>query len=395
MDREIEISLLKRAFEVIDGNTTDCAPQERYIPTAQYFDPEQAKIELQILAKTPVIVAHCSELAQPGDFVTLDVMGTPVVVVRQDDGSVKAMINVCRHRGARVVEEECGSKRLFSCRYHGWTYQRDGRLRLVPFAQGFEGIDRADFPLVELPAVERHGLIWALMSPGGSIDMVEYLGADLDHELADIGVETHALYRAQTFTVKCNWKVVLDGFTEVYHLATLHPDTIARTMLPNLLIVDEMGPHSRAVSPRRDIVDLRELPVEDWHIHPKSIFTYQLFPITIFSSVWNHREVWTVLPDPSDVRLCTVTARFLLPEPITTEKSQNYWDRNWEQAMRVVEQEDWVMGSNIQAGLEQAHIPELLAGRNEPVTQAFHRYIDEAVDIVKSTGSYEPAWIKR
>ncbi|RXM07774.1 Rieske (2Fe-2S) protein, partial [Citrobacter sp. AAK_AS5] len=85
-----------------------------------------------------------------------EVAGVPLLVVRQEDGTVRAFANVCRHRGARVVEEVCGNARSFRCPYHGWTYGSDGRLRAIPERAAVSGIDQSERALVPLPAEQRH-----------------------------------------------------------------------------------------------------------------------------------------------------------------------------------------------------------------------------------------------
>lgn len=118
----------------------------------------------------PVIVGHTSQLVRERDFVTHDASGTPLVVVRQADGSLRAFLNVCRHRGVRVVNSPCGNQRSFSCPYHGWTYGPDGALKGIPFRQAFDEINRDDRSLTSVPAVAHEGVVWVLPTPGADLD---------------------------------------------------------------------------------------------------------------------------------------------------------------------------------------------------------------------------------
>lgn len=103
----------------------------------------------------PVPVAHESEVPEPGSFVTVDVNGAPLLVVRQDDGSVAVLSNVCRHRGAQVETRDSGRRKMFSCPYHRWCYSRDGGIRSMPFDDGFSGVDRVDRSLLAFPSAVR------------------------------------------------------------------------------------------------------------------------------------------------------------------------------------------------------------------------------------------------
>ena len=394
MDPTMMADLARRALDLIEARSTDRAPSERSIATSTFFDPARAALEREVLEKTPVVVAHSTELVNPGDYVTTDLMGTPVLVVRQEDGSLSACVNVCRHRGSPVVDSPSGCKKLFACPFHGWTYNRDGTLRSINRPDGFTGLERADFGLIRLPIEERHGLVWVIPAPGGNLDLRTYLGETVDEQLGDNGMAGYTLYRRETFEVPANWKAVVDGFTEVYHIGSLHSGSIAGTMMTNVHAVDYLGEHARLFSAHRDLIKLRDIPTSDWDVRQYSILTYQLLPATAISNVWDHFEVWTVLPHKSDPKRAMVTAQFLIPEPITTEAAEKHWDRNWNRAMDIISNEDWDMAVRIQRCVEHSHIPEFILGRNEPVTQLFHKYVDELVDHLAEGRVYQPDWIR-
>src|SRR6202161_3526499 len=107
-----------------------------------------------------------------------------VIVARQQDGSVKSFVNVCRHRGAMLEEQERGRCRLFSCGYHRWSYHTDGSLRASTRENALGGVDRSQHGLVELPCEERHGLIWIVDRAGATIDVAAWLGPEMDAILA-------------------------------------------------------------------------------------------------------------------------------------------------------------------------------------------------------------------
>jgi nitrite reductase/ring-hydroxylating ferredoxin subunit len=108
------------------------------------------------------VVAHLDQLPEPGSFVTADAAGSPLLLVRQDDGSVRALANVCRHRGARVETEPAGRRKMFACPYHRWCYTRTGAIRSIPFDDGFAGAGRADLGLAGYPSALTGNLVWVV-----------------------------------------------------------------------------------------------------------------------------------------------------------------------------------------------------------------------------------------
>ena len=152
-----------------------------------YSSREIYELDIELIfGRHWIFVAAEAEIPEEGDYVTVELGGESVIVVRDDDGDVRAFRNVCRHRGAKVVTEEggCGATR-FKCPYHAWSYNPDGSLRGIPFEEGFDNIDRDEYGLTELPCDERHGLIWAIATPGEELYI---LYRRIAHRLSDLGV---------------------------------------------------------------------------------------------------------------------------------------------------------------------------------------------------------------
>jgi phenylpropionate dioxygenase-like ring-hydroxylating dioxygenase large terminal subunit len=375
LNGDLQREIAKRLFDHIDGRSTDRAPAEMALAERDYVDPEQAARERDVIRARPVLAAAAGELPEPGAFLTARLAGVPVLLARQEDGSVRAFRNVCRHRCATVVSAASGTSRAFSCPYHGWTYALDGALRVVPdAADSFPGLDLERNGLVELPAAQRHGLIW--VSPGADrIDLDDFLGPDVDRELAELGLADYHFLRGQTFEQPANWKLVMDGFLEVYHVRYLHPKTVGKITISNVFIVDRIGDHLRMASARKDIEKLR--PTEDGRpdILPGIILTYALMPNTALVYVRDHIEAWTIEPHEHDPGRCRVTLRFLVPELPETEKSRDYWERNWHTVVGAVHDEDWEMARRIQSGLDTGSPRPMTLGRNELALHYFHRYL--------------------
>jgi choline monooxygenase len=188
-------------------------------PWSWYSDPEILRAEQQhVFARTWQYVGHGAEVAQPGDYFTAQLGRLPVVVAHAEDGELRALANVCRHRGS-VVVEGAGNRRTLQCPYHAWTYSLDGSLRAAP---------RADFDLGEVSLerlrLERWGPFLFANADDDAPPLADVLG-DVPAQVADAGIDVDALrfhHRAR-WTVEANWKLVCENFLECYHCAVAHP----------------------------------------------------------------------------------------------------------------------------------------------------------------------------
>src|SRR5215472_15721861 len=134
-------------------------PKTRLV--AEYTDPRRYAQEIEGLFRSlPIVVAHTSQLAAPGDFVAHDWLGAPILVTRTNSGELAAFLNVCPHRNARVEGEACGRRTSFKCPYHAWMFDLDGKVLNIPDAASFEGIDRDSLNLRRIPVAEGHGLVF-------------------------------------------------------------------------------------------------------------------------------------------------------------------------------------------------------------------------------------------
>ena len=379
MRSDLQRSIAKRLFEHIDARSTDRSAHEMRLAEWDYLDPGRAERERQqVLGTRPALVAASGELAGPGDFVTTTVGDVPVLLTRQRDGTVKAFRNVCRHRCATVVAATSGRSTAFSCPYHGWTYAFDGALKVVPDRAGsFPDLDLERNGLFELDIAERHGLIWLLPAGG---DLGRFLGPEVDHDLDDLGLADYSFLRGQSFDQPANWKLIMDGFLEVYHVRYLHPKTVGKITISNVFVVDRLGEHLRMASARNDIETLRPVDGEQPDILPGIILSYALMPNTVLVYVRDHVEVWTIEPDRADPGRCRITLRFLVPTLPSTEREQAYWQRNWDTVVGAVHDEDWGAARRIQTNLRADSPVEMTLGRNELGLHHFHRFLDAASD---------------
>ena len=184
-------------------------------------------------------MAHTSELTRPHDFVTVEMPRNRVILARQKDGSVKAFVNLCRHRGALLEKAKTGSCRLFSCPYHRWSYDLDGSLRTITREATFGEVDRGGLGLVELPVEERHGFVWVVDDAGAEIDVAAWLGPEVDEIMTGYRIQDYVSIDPQTFDEPVNWKIMQDAFLDGYHIQYAHPNTAAKHIHTNVMAFED------------------------------------------------------------------------------------------------------------------------------------------------------------
>lgn len=187
---------------------------------AAIFDEEIARI----FYKTWVWVAHASELPRPLDFITTHIGPQSVIVNRDKDGTVRTMVNRCRHRGATVCDKRRGNAPGFVCPYHAWTYGTDGALRGLPLPKGYKDFDKSDYGLVQLRTEEYNGMIFATFNP--DVEPLDtFLGRAkpwIDLFMKQGGGYPVKVLGEHKFSFPGNWKIQLENTTDAYHFPIVH-----------------------------------------------------------------------------------------------------------------------------------------------------------------------------
>lgn len=385
MDRKTLDKIVRQVEELMDRGSTTLWETEGSQVASRYADPAWQAREWQVIRSNPVIVGHGSRIPKPGDFFTHDLAGVPVLVVRQDDGSVKAMLNVCTHRGARVVTKPEGNRRAFSCPYHAWSYRTDGALLGVPKPEAFPNIDKADHGLQPLPVEERHGFIWVVATPGARIDVAAHLGP-IDAEIASYGAADMVMERQEVLRADMNWKFVVDGFFEVYHFATLHAKTIAPYFHGNYSPFEAFGLHGRMVGVRASFDKVRNQPkdaIADADLIKHLAINYFIFPNTVLVWQGDHFESWTNFPGDRPDQ-CVAHAQSITTREAAQPEFEGKWERNWKVMISTVVEEDWAVSKTIQDSVHAMRGNRVVFGRNEPGLQHFHGQLVRQVESTTS-----------
>jgi choline monooxygenase len=191
------------------------------LPASLYTSPEVFAGERErIFSRTWQVVGHASQVANPGDYFTTEVAGEPLVFARGTDGRLRGFYNVCRHR-AGPPAEGCGSRKLFRCGYHGWTYSLEGALLNATEIEGVEGFCAEDFALKPVRTEEWFNLVFANLDPNAA-PLRAVLGA-LPMQAEKFPFAEMKLFERRTYDMNCNWKTYIDNYLEGYHLPSVHP----------------------------------------------------------------------------------------------------------------------------------------------------------------------------
>jgi phenylpropionate dioxygenase-like ring-hydroxylating dioxygenase large terminal subunit len=194
------------------------------LPARFYTDRDLFLVERErIFAKEWISVGRVEDVEAPGDFLTFDVAGEPVVVVHGNDGALRAFPNVCRHRNTTIVEGS-GNVKALQCPYHLWTYRLDGTLARAPGMQGTEGFDVGDVCLPALSVETWQGWVFVNLDPHAEPLAPRLAG--LDEICAPYDLESMRRVGALDYPAAWNWKLIVENFSESYHHPGVHPSTL-------------------------------------------------------------------------------------------------------------------------------------------------------------------------
>jgi len=209
--------------EIIDSYS-DVAPLEEAstLSAGWYVDPRIAELERRaVFGHTWQMIGRADQLREPGQYVTAEVAGEPIVAVRGGDNVLRAFFNVCRHHAAAVVTEPAGSASVLRCPYHGWTYSLDGALKGAPEFDGVCHFDRAANGLAPARVATWENFVFVNLNAESPL-LRDFLGS-LVTRVAPLGLSGLHFFERRSYTLDCNWKVYVDNYLDGgYHVPHLH-----------------------------------------------------------------------------------------------------------------------------------------------------------------------------
>ena len=375
-DRNKLISLAKRLLTHNLNGTTDQADEIMVKSIADYIDNEIISSEVnKIFYDHPVPIALSAELKENGSYKATKAIDTPLLITRDEDGVVRTFINICKHRGAPVCPEGSGKKSKFNCTYHGWMYNNTGNLVNIFKSDTFGDIDKSKIKLTELFCEERSGFIWACLNPDIKYDLNQWMNG-FDAELDDIDLENWHLFKS----IKINgpmWKICWDGYTDGYHHHMVHPETVGKNTIVNLIAHDTYGPHQRFAFGLKNIDELSDIEEKDWEPENHLRLIHSVFPNSSISAIQNeHCLVSIIFPSPDLQETVTTQYILCLKEPKTKEEIKKA-EEFAELSRAAIIDEDYPINFKIQESIHSKANTEFLFGKNEPIQQHYHNWIEK------------------
>jgi phenylpropionate dioxygenase-like ring-hydroxylating dioxygenase large terminal subunit len=366
------------------------------LPGWLYFDPEFFEAEKKsFLRAAPQVVCHESEIAEPGEWRTLEYLGESVIVIRGDDGAVRAFSNVCRHRGSRLVDGTGGCSKVLTCPYHAWSYARDGRLVGVPHRHEYPDLRTEDHGLFPVALETWRGFLFVTLEPGAS--SVAEMMAPYDAEVAPYRFEElRAIGRVTLRPRPLNWKTIADNYSDHLHIPVGHPG-LTRLFGRNYRIeaqahVDRMegdlidkesaNPSERAYQRLLPTVD--HLPPS----HQRKWLYYKLFPNVAFDIYPDQVDFMQFLP-VSATETVIREISYALPDDRREMKAARHL--NW-RINRRVNAEDTELITRVQLGMQSESYRAGPLGRSEVCLRSFATKLRKLIPEARLDSPPSPGW---
>ncbi len=372
MRREEQVRVIRSLMDHIDNGTNVDEGVIRRIPVTDYTSPERAGQEWNAFFKDhPQVIGLSGDLPKPGSFITTNDFGAPLLATRAADGRFRAFANVCRHRGTILEEAPRGDRTRFVCPFHAWTFDNTGALIGVPKSDHFGEIDKACLGLIELPAEERHGLLWVHPKADGRLDAAELLaGLDQEFETWDFASLVHI--GEDTYETPMNWKLAIDTFGETYHFEKLHRDTLAPVFHGNVQLYDTYGRNHRMALCIRSIDMMRSMAESEWQVTMGVFPVYYLFPNVQINVGNNAVIVVRVYPDQDNPdRSLSRISFYARPDALALDpEGARFVPQRFAE---IIRDEDYVAAAAAHRGARSGLVDYFLFGRNEPALHHYHQ----------------------
>ncbi len=383
--REMARAGLKRMVPLVERRDTErtAGPlplhKDVYIGAAR-FEAERT----QLFLGQPIVAGLSGDIPNPGDLFVFDAAGPSIIVTRGKDGVARAFLNMCTHRGAKLVEESepfSDHRARVTCPFHGWTFDPTGKLVGQPSKASFEACEIGARNLIERPCAEYLGLIFVRPGGGDPIDAAAHIG-DFADVLAALEFHRAEPVKKGIMTADSNWKFALDTYSEGYHFASLHASTIGQTNYSDISAVDRYGRHHRVGFPDFGVGDLVGKPEAEW---PDTEYggVHYIFPNTVvfFGSVGVDSfftQVFRLFPDGVGKTRCQFAV--YAPFGVGSDEYRAMCEMAYDATAQVVQTEDYRVASHGYANLLTA--PDdyhVVIGSNENAVQAVHQHIAELI----------------
>ncbi|SCW72227.1 Phenylpropionate dioxygenase, large terminal subunit [Sphingobium faniae] len=389
-DRDDFKAIRRSLAQLVAAKDTHRAESSLRVSHDIYTDPIRWEAERALLRTVPQLAGLSIQIQQAGDVLTFDHVGPQIMVIRQEDGGLKAFLNMCTHRAARIVQD-CGRIKRLTCPFHAWTFGLDGKLKAVPGKEFFDAAMLGSRDLIEVPVAEWAGLIFVRATAGGDPIVVEdWLGGYADH-VKDFDLANAAYIDTGRLEVRTNWKYAIDTFSENYHLPALHTSSFGLDYVPNLLHYDAFGPHHRFALANKSFRATVGCEEAKWNDPDVAVIGF-IFPNLILSMAptptgRHNLQLTRVYPGSAVDRTFSLTMTVALPGA-DSEEDIAFARATHDNILIINAQEDYLLAADAQRNLQFA--PEdfmVLYASIEPAVQDFHRHLADALNMPMASGT--------
>lgn len=384
MDTSLTKDIQERmAYETERKGPPDGFPAFSDIAARRYVDTDFLDLERQYMWKRAwLYAAHEDQIPEPGNWVLVKQSGAPIIIVKDLQGHIRAFYNTCQHRGAPLVKDDAGEARGFVCGYHGWSYTLDGKLVAIRDKRDFVDLD---FSCRSLKPVrcETVGKLIFINEDQDAEPLENHLGP-MFKELDQYQLNRLSLVESREYDVQCNVKVLLDAFLEVYHLKSIHQNTVDRFLDHRGMTISLWkNGHSRMTTPNRrpdwkdpgtigmpKIDTVTEIPRDNnvsYHIYPNFVMPPSDSGIPML-------QFW-----PTSDRTCKVVSTWIAPD-YDPENPHPKWaarTENWERILY----EDLQFAPQIQESLESPGFQSMPLNYQERRIYHWHEELDRRIGL--------------
>ena len=368
------LDIKDRLQSLIVNQETDYAKSIYKNAVIEYIDASIANTEKKIIfEESPICLGTAALVPNQGDWFTVDIGDKSILIVRNNKTEISAYLNICSHRGAKLVEGSGTKAYAFKCPYHSWVYNLDGELKARPRENAFDEINKDQCSLQKFELDNHQGFLWLIMGNKAKNKHASNK-ADLNELLIDYDFNKYQHFKSIKIYPKLNWKLAVDTFLELYHIDELHTKSLAPIIKNDLQLFDTYGKNIRVIGARHSAVKLNRVLKDQREFDIHTIQLRILFPNTILVCHPDHVEVWQILPK-NEVNECEVSFSLYTKEAFSSKSAIRHWDNNFNLALNAVVKEDFPLGENVQKGFYAAPKRKIIFGKNEPALQHFHKQI--------------------
>ncbi|MBX2870181.1 MAG: Rieske 2Fe-2S domain-containing protein [Acidiferrobacterales bacterium] len=356
---------VKEVLKDLDIANGHCFEDAAPIPASAKHSLDFCQHEIDaIFSKEWICIGRADELPDPGDYLTQDIAGVSVIIVKQRSGEIAGFINACAHRQACLLDNSSGHAKKITCRYHAWSYDLQGKLISAPYMEMKENFDPSKHALQSIPTEIWEGFIYATLSQNPQTNLKKSLLPFKQKVVGRYGMNCYQTVFRRTMKWHSNWKNLIENFTESYHVPMVHGDTFAKHEKPLQAYVcgedsDYYGYH---YAPQKSDSGLGAAHANNSRLEGewrRTMVDFCIFPCHLVTLMPDY--LWWISVQPRDVDQLTAQWGVALPPEVLTDIPENdyqRWIRDFETYMDVANEEDKEIVEALQIGTASPTLPQ-------------------------------------